>query len=154
MRERKRRCSVVPVLLTLLLPIGPSAYATAPKAAAELRALEQVWLRATENRDTAVLDRILAKDFLHVAYDGRVLSKADALRAPVAPSGARQALSQLSVRLYGETGIVTGLNTVTTRDGAVEVRLRFTDVFVRIHGSWQVVSAQETPDQRRSGTEP
>lgn len=127
--------------------------ATAPDAL-RLRTLEVVWMRAARERDTAALDGLLAKDFVHITYNGRVLSKADALRAPVAPPTDRQALSQVVVRQYGKTGIVTGLNTVTTADGVVEVRLRFTDVFERINDRWKVVSAQETPDLRPPAATP
>ncbi|HVC21733.1 MAG TPA: nuclear transport factor 2 family protein [Vicinamibacterales bacterium] len=142
-------------LLTALLLLGPvGTWAAAPDAAAQLRSLEQAWLRAARDRDTATLDRLLAKDFVHIAYTGRVLSKRDALQAPVAPSGVRQTLSQLRVRTYGHTGIVTGLNTATTPSGAVAVRLRFTDVFVRSGRRWQVVSAQETAEQPRAATRP
>jgi hypothetical protein len=38
---------------------------------------------------------------------------------------------------------VRGLNTVTDA-GKVIARVRFTDVFVNVNGTWQAVSAQES----------
>lgn len=143
-----RPIQVARALLTMGLLVAPiGVRAARADAAAELRTLEQNWLRAAGSRDTAALDRILAAGFVHVAYDGRVLSKADAMKASVAPPTDRQTLSQLTVHLYGGTGVVTGLNTVASPGGAVEVRLRFTDVFVHLDGRWQAVSAQETPER-------
>ncbi len=117
-----------------------------PDTAARLRALETTWMQAIRNRDIATLDRLLAKDFVHVTYRGQMLSRAEALRGSVAPPDVGQTLSDEQVRVHGDTGIVTGLNTITTAEGAVVMRLRFIDVFVRIDGRWQAVSAQETAE--------
>ena len=35
------------------------------------------------------------------------------------------------MRVYGDTGIVTGQNTIVADDGSFTARVRFTDVFVR-----------------------
>ena len=50
----------------------------------------------------------------------------------------------MRVRVWGAAGVVTGVNTVTARDGSFAVRVRFTDVFVRRGDVWKAVSAQET----------
>ncbi|MDE3153659.1 MAG: nuclear transport factor 2 family protein [Acidobacteriota bacterium] len=131
-------------LLLVILSVRPAPAAEPPDATAQLRELEQVWLRASMGHDRATLDRILDPDFVHIDWQGRLLSKKDTLAAPVSPSTAVQALSQLRVRVYGHTGIVTGLNTITTPAGQVLTGLRFTDVFVERDGLWRAVSAQET----------
>ncbi len=143
---------VLAVLLVALLLFAPARASARPDAATQLRRLEQVWLRAEMGHDRTTLDRLLAKDFVHITWQGRVLTKADTLAAPIAPAQAVQTLSQLRVRIYGNTGIVTGLNTVTMQNGQMRTGLRFTDVFIRRDGLWRAVSAQETAErQARSG---
>jgi hypothetical protein len=56
-----------------------------------------------------------------------------------------QHLQDIEVQLHGAMAIARGLNEIKERDGRVVMRIRFTDVFVYRHGSWQAVAAQETP---------
>lgn len=110
----------------------------------QLLDLEQRWLTAAMQRDTATLQQILADDFVDVTYQGGLRDKADHLHSSLAPGKTRQTLEGLRVRFYGDTGIVTGQNSIVATDGSFTARIRFTDVFVRRGGGWQAVSAQET----------
>lgn len=132
------------ILVALLAPPRPVS------AADQLQALERTWLAAAVHHDRATLDRLLADDFIDISYRGERRTKADALQAPAAPPGSRQSLSNLDVRLYGTTGIVTGVNTVTIA-GREPARIRFTDVFVRMRDGWRAVSAQETLEAPAQG---
>lgn len=112
--------------------------------AQQLLTLEQRWLTAAMQRDTKTLKDILADDFVDVTYQGGLRDKADHLKSSLAPSKTKQTLEELKVRVYGDTGIVTGQNTIVADDGSFTARVRFTDVFVRQQGMWRAVSAQET----------
>ncbi len=112
-----------------------------------LLSLEHRWLAAGVQRDTAALKKILADDFLDVTFKGTLRDKADHLKATLAPVHIQQSLDDLKVRIYGNTGIVTGVDVGTGPDGLTSYRLRFTDVFVKHAGHWQAVSAQETLEQ-------
>jgi hypothetical protein len=136
----------IPAILAILSVTPATRGPATADAAAELRALEDTWLKAATTHDTKTLDALLASDFTHIDYRGRLRSRADALHAPVAPADMRQTLSDERVRIYDTIGIVTGVNTVTTPGGKEQLRLRFTDVFVRAGSGWQAVSAQETPE--------
>ncbi len=131
-------------LLLALLLVSSAAMAD---DATQLLSLEQHWLDAAMQRDDAALRAILADDFVDVTYQGQLRDKADHLKSSLAPAKTRQTLEELKVRLYGDTGIVTGLNTITALDGSFTARIRFTDVFVKRAGRWQAVSAQETPEK-------
>jgi len=48
------------------------------------------------------------------------------------------------VRVFGDTAIATGINTVHSKTKGWTVEVAFTDVFVRARGQWRAVSAQET----------
>jgi ketosteroid isomerase-like protein len=59
-------------------------------------------------------------------------------------------LSDLNVRVEGNTAIVTGVNHVKGRDDkgqSMDRRTRFTDVFVKRDGRWQVLATQGTAIQ-------
>ncbi len=108
--------------------------------------VEQRWVDALAQRDVEAVASILADDFFDSTYKGELRNRGEALAG--LRSGARadasQQLSDLHARIYGDAGVVTGINTVTAKDGSFSVRVRFTDVFV-LHGSrWLAVAAQET----------
>jgi ketosteroid isomerase-like protein len=111
----------------------------------QLVQLENDWLKAISEHDTASLDSILAEDFLDTTYTGELRTKRDAISRATAGNNAidSQRLSDVRVRFYGNTAIVTGLNTVIAKAFG-EAKVRFTDVFVKNGNHWQAVSAQET----------
>ena len=54
-------------------------------------------------------------------------------------------IDEVLVRLFGDTAVVTGRSRVGVAGATPgEVTLRFTDVFVRRAGSWQVVASHAT----------
>ena len=133
------------LILTALVSLSPVLPAVAGDDTQQLLSLEHRWLDASMQRDIPALHDILADDFIDVTYKGGLRNKADHLQSSLAPSKTRQSLDELKVRFYGDTGIVTGLNTIVALDGSFTAEIRFTDVFVKHDGRWQAVSAQETP---------
>jgi hypothetical protein len=108
-----------------------------------LLALEDQWLHA---RDAAILDRILAFDFVHIAPGGYVLSKDEHIawfEKHMPPVDRSVRLDRVRVRIYGDTGIVNGWVISTDPQSTKERRTAFTDVFVFRDGRWQAVNAQE-----------
>lgn len=136
---------LVILLLASLLPSLVAADSVNDKKA--LLDLEQRWLTAAQARDQAALAAILTDDFTDISWQGRVRGKADVLAAPATPRKTRQSLSELKVRVRGDVGIVTGLNTAEATDGSFRARVRFTDIFVREKDGWRAWSAQETVEQ-------
>jgi ketosteroid isomerase-like protein len=129
---------------TILLLLSLLPFTAQADDARTLLDLEQRWATATGTRDHAVLDSILADGFVDVSWQGKLRGKADALAAPAAPVKTEQTLSELTVRIYGDAAVVTGLNTAVAADKSFTARVRFTDVFVKQAGTWRAVSAQET----------
>jgi Domain of unknown function (DUF4440) len=137
-------------LLALLLPpllAAAAACATADgDLAPRLIDLEHRWVEALRTHDTAALDRLLDDRFVDATYRGALRTKSEVLSGP--PAGGPYhsiRLEELTVRRAGRAAaVVTGVNVLqgTTADDLV--RVRFTDVFVRDHGAWRALSAQET----------
>jgi ketosteroid isomerase-like protein len=127
----------------------------AGSAEADLLKLEREWLDAYMKRDVAALERIEADDFNLTYSTGDVITKAQEL-ANLKSSAAGNPAFKLStedtkVRLYGDSAVLTGVLIQQTTDNGKEmaVRMRYTDVWVKRNGRWQVVAAQLTkmPDQ-------
>jgi ketosteroid isomerase-like protein len=134
------------MLVAAAIAAATVASPRAPSAREVLIRLEQRWVEALERRDAEAVGAILADDFVDTTYRGERRTRREALAGLTSPqrAPATQELSDLDARVYGTTGIVTGINSVTGRNPDFSVRLRFTDVFVKSRGVWKAVSAQET----------
>jgi hypothetical protein len=129
-------------------PAPAATSKSAPPAVSDekqLEGLEQEWLDTSLKQDRAGLDAILMEDFEDVSWQGELRGKTEimaiAMSAPVTSS---QTLSDLKVRVHGDMGVVTGVNTAEAADKSFSVKVRFTDVFVKDKGKWRALSAQET----------
>jgi ketosteroid isomerase-like protein len=147
---------------TLLLSLGALALAQAPakpEAAGaektddpgrELTALEAELNDAIVRADMGFYGRVFAEDFTHTNHAGAFRTKAQWLanHDPGAKSPYDSFDTEdLSVRIYGETAVVTGRSTPQGKDSkgrAITGRFRFTRVWVRRDGRWQVVAFQGT----------
>ena len=114
----------------------------------ELRRLGEQWLQALARRDTVALDRILAEGVVITDASGKVHNKAQELarlRGYVHNIGYNNTVED--VRVYGEAAVVTGLHTVrvqTPRKRVDWIEYRYTFVWMRSAGRWQVVAQQFT----------
>ena len=130
--------------VVLVLCAHPAAAQTARDSTA-IVAIEHQWLGS---HDSLTLDHILAPDFQHPVSAGVVLDKASHIAwmvAHPAPPTLHPRFASLNVRIYGDAAVATGIVATTDQSGREVSRNMFTDVFVRRHGRWQAVNAEETP---------
>ena len=135
----------------LLVVLSPES---SPASAREEQvvAAERAWSHAFLRHDLPALSRLLADDFVGIDGRGFASDKAAELeeaRAPepgaAGPLLVREALSEIRVRLYGDTAILTAVNTATFSPGPGEtaestIRYRRTTVWVWRDARWQCVS--------------
>ncbi len=123
------------------------AVAPAETVERELMALDQRYNDAQVTRDRTTLEELWADDYLYTHSNGVMMNKAqdiaDTMSGDMTWTAAR--LDDLKVRVYGDVGIVTGRLTMEGRakryaSGA----RRFTDIFVKRDGRWQLVGGQTT----------
>ena len=113
-----------------------------------VRALEMSRRQALLAADTAALSRMLAPDFVEISRLGTVRTRADNIRDIA--SGALHltsvAYDSLTVRVYGDVAILTGIadNSGTMRGFPFSGKVRYTRLFVRRDGRWQAVLMQQT----------
>ena len=98
--------------------------------------------------DIAFLERTLSKDYVHYRPHGNVETRAQYLEDRKSGSVHFDSLvaDEIKVRVYGDTAIVTYRSTAKGKDqdGAIDEQRRWTRVFVRKDGRWQLVHSQGT----------
>ncbi len=129
------------------LAVGPAAVSPmqAPDSV-ELLRLESLWNQAHVRSDTATLAALWDEDLVVTVPEMPVMSKADLLRFWRSGRSAitRYETSNLRIRIYGNTAVVTGrLGRERNFNGRlVSDDWRFIKVYVRHDGRWQVVAYQ------------
>ncbi|SRR6266404_1279273 len=114
----------------------------------ELLKLEDEFARAVANNDVEALDGLLADGWIIVDPDGGIIDKARFLG--VIRSGALSHESMentdLRVRVYGNTAVVTALTTSKGKFMGQDFASceRATDIFVKHTDRWQCVFTQLT----------
>jgi len=106
--------------------------------------MEDDWAAALLNADLATIDRIEAPDYTLADQDGNLMTRAQSDAELKAGDYKATAFKndEVKVRVYGDTAIVSGLETETStykgKDSSGQYR--FTDVFVKRDGAWQAVA--------------
>jgi ketosteroid isomerase-like protein len=111
----------------------------------EIDQLEEAWRDAVLKSDTALMDSLLADDFMAISANGTLQTKEETLAK--LSNGRRHytslELSDRKMRFYGTTALVTSLAHVTgsSADGEISGDFRYTRVYVRnAQGKWKIVS--------------
>ncbi len=146
----RRRFVVIASLFVIAIAVlGQAARITADRQSKDEGCLierEHQWSDAFKEIDEAVLKEILSDDFIFTDDAGQVTDKHQYIEASKNIRVKSYTLKDVTVRVYGETGIVagrwTGVLTVEGKD--VEANFRFTDTFVKRDGQWYGVASQDT----------
>ena len=136
---------MIVVVVTLpLIALGQSSDRKSrldAKVEQELRSLVRMWDEADVKGDAAALDRLLAAEFAFVGgltkaqYLAQIKTKPPDFFIDSALS------TDVQVQVYGNTAIVTGLDTITGRNkGQPYVnKWLYMDVWIKRDGRWQCV---------------
>jgi len=129
----------------------PAAGAATPSTENIDQAIRQLMKErdeAIQKADTAAIDRIYADDYMSTNSTALVRTKAQVLDD--LKSGALKVESitsdDINVRPFGDTAIVTGRTTMKAQDRGQQTsgQSRFTQVYVKRNGRWQIVAFQMT----------
>ena len=131
-------------LVAVALVQAPVGHASADADVTTLARLEADWNAAHARGDAAALEHLFADDLVVVVPGMRVMTKADSVG--MFTSGRmkfdRYETSETKFRVYDATAIVTGRlrRTRVVAGVTVDDDWRFTKVYLRRAGRWQVVS--------------
>lgn len=113
--------------------------------AAYVRSLELKWTESYKQRQVDILSSLLAEDFVITIEDGSIYSKTGYISHSAESSVHVDVaeMSDLKVRMHGNAAVITGAyHERGESDGkAYEYRDRFTDVWMKSGGKWQVVAS-------------
>ena len=122
-------------------------------AESQVRKLEKAWITARLKNDIAAANRLLAPDYFQTSAAAVAAERGNTSTQPtnVTPSGlpwVDSKLSDVRVKVYGETAVVTGLRSLTVRskDGGTNTGgMRYIHVWHRGgEAGWQLVASQVT----------
>jgi ketosteroid isomerase-like protein len=129
----------------MFLAVSTPAQQQAP-AASKILELENKWNQAYKQGDVATLNSLLADDFIITIEEGTTFSKAGYL-AHCSDADIHVLVSEMSdlkVRVHGNTAIVTGAyhETGTSKGKSYEYHDRLTDVWMlMMDGRWQLIAS-------------
>jgi len=118
------------------------------------------WEESLQQFDFKSLQSLLAEDDLQIDFRGKLDDKASwlegiktfavsdrSLDADAAPPRHRWPISfdDTKVRVYGNAAVVTGRGTYKGLKSGDVIVIRFTNVWVKRRGAWQLVNYQATP---------
>ena len=118
-------------------PKKPARQETSSSVAKLLVQMEQEWSQAGAAKDAKTMDRIIADDWVSVDFQGKTVTKAQAIaRLKSAASAPPVELGDMKVRVLRSTAIVTGKDSTG--------KYAWMDVFMKRNGRWQAVASQST----------
>ena len=101
--------------------------------------LQQVvddYIAEIKTSDAKKIADYFAPDYTFTELDGKLVTRDERLKSIAATDNSKTVFSEINVRMYGATGIVTGM--ATNADGT---RSRFTQTWIWQGGRWWVVAA-------------
>ena len=111
--------------------------------------IQHEWAEARVKGDSSYTQRLEAEDCTIVWPNGRIVSKSADLQTMTGDIVFTEfKISDVRVRLYGDTGIVVGDGTIKARKATQDLldgKFVWTDTFVKQSGEWKVVASQITP---------
>ncbi|HEX3820948.1 MAG TPA: nuclear transport factor 2 family protein [Candidatus Sulfotelmatobacter sp.] len=134
-------------VLTLCIAgfLASSLQAQEKSDAATVRSLELKWTESYQQRNIDILSSLLSEEFVITIEDGSIYSKAGYIShsADASVHVSIAELSDLKVRIHGDTAVVTGAYHEKGESGGkpYEYHDRLTDVWIKSGGKWHVISS-------------
>jgi len=137
--------SAMVLLVILLCSAALMSQSTEANLQSELEGLHAKWFHAFDSGDGATMDQMEMDKLVLVMPTGLIWAKTTARSGEKSEGHPKteRTLSDVSVRRFGDTAILTGILATKAPDG--NSKEGTTVVFVRNAGKWKVASAQWTP---------
>lgn len=103
------------------------------------------WAAAFTRGDAALVDQLLADDFVGMGKDGKLYDKQTMLGWVRAGPNVSSSLTTVhQVRFFGDMAIATGVDDMIGAPPELRlIKSIWTDIWIRRDGRWQIVAAQD-----------
>ena len=130
------------------VPAGAQMGATA-SVEEQIKKMEKERAAAVVKADVATLEGLTSDDYILINANGQLSNKAETMnniKTGVIKLTSNE-VSDMKVRVYGDTAIVTGKSTAKGTIAGRELKgpVLFTRVYVKKDGTWKSVAFQQTP---------
>ena len=119
-----------------------------PSVEDQLKKMEKDRAAAVVKGDVATLEKLTSEDYTFINANGQLSDKATTMNGIKTGNIKLTAneISDLKVRVYGNTAVVTGKSDAKGTIGGRELKglVLFTRVYVKKNGRWQSVAFQQT----------
>ena len=144
----KVRASLL-VLVLANLAFGVSGAQSKRDSASQVLAVEKQWNEVYKRGDIATMNSLLTDDFIITVEDGNTYSKPGYIAHSGNPSVRVEVsdMSDLQVRMHGNTAVVTGAYHEKGIDKGkpYEYRDRLTDIWMNYNGRWRLIASHYSP---------
>ena len=145
----KVRASLLVLVLLATLALSVSDAQNKRDSASQVLAVEKQWNEVYKRGDIAMMNSLLTDDFIITVEDGQTYSKP----GYIAHSGNSSVhvqvsdMSDLQVRMHGNTAVVTGAyhEKGTDKGKPYEYRDRLTDIWMNYNGKWRLIASHYSP---------
>ena len=115
----------------------------------QIKKMEKDRAAAVVKADVATLEKLTSDDYILINANGQLSDKATTMNG-IKTGNIKltsNEVSDLNVRVYGNTAVVTGKANSKGTIGGREMKgpVMFTRVYVKNNGKWQSVAFQQTP---------
>ncbi|MDJ1481459.1 nuclear transport factor 2 family protein [Cytophagaceae bacterium YF14B1] len=125
-----------------------STFDTKDEIEKEVRSLEMRRFEMMVHKDTKGLSEILGEDLVYIHANGVLEKKSQFLETLDKGKTLYQSIQseEVGIRVIGDAAVINGVATVRvwTAGQTLDMHLRYTDVYVRRNGKWQLISWQST----------
>jgi len=130
-------------------PARPQGMGAAASVEDQLKKMERDRAAAVVKGDVAAIEAQTSDDYILINANGQVSNKAETMNN-IKTGNIKltsNEVSDMKVRVYGDTAVVTGKSTAKGTIGGRELKgpVMFTRVYVKKNGKWQSVAFQQTP---------
>ena len=149
MTRMATRVVVAAVFGVATLTAAPARAQGAAGVEEQIKKMEQDRAAAVVKADVATLEGLTSDDYVLINANGQVSNKAETMS--MIKTGkiklTANEVSDMKVRVYGDTAVVTGKSTAKGSINGIELKgpVMFTRVYVKKSGKWQSVAFQQTP---------
>jgi len=137
--------TVIALSVTVSFSFG-QAQSNGSNVQVEIQRLTQDWYTAFSNGDGAAMDQMEVPNLVLInpGWTSGVWHKDGPRAGKLKPMPAVYTVGQSEVRQFGDTAILTGAFTSTSRNGERSDELNETVVWIRMNNKWLISSAQWT----------